>query len=121
MIVRERTRRETKGGLGGDQFKNRFALSSWDTVRSRSCDIARCLLDWNVFGELPYDRRELGGSKPFRPAYPISALWSEQRWCGRALVSCDHSVHFLAFNHLLALGQEMGSEASARLFVKDLE
>lgn len=115
--MRERTRRETKGGLSGDHFKNRLTISSWYTVRSRSCDLASDLLDWNIFGrELSY-----AGWDPGYSTYSIAALRSEQPRCRQPLISSHHCIHRLAFNNLVALGQKMGGEASARLSMKDAE
>ena len=117
MITGERTRRVTRGGLSVDHFENRFAAGSRYSVWSGSRCIARGLFDGNAYREQSFGPREPKDLQSF----PSTPLWSEQSWCRRALVSCDHRVDLPSFSYFLATCEKMGPEESARISVKDPE
>ncbi len=120
--MRERKRRDAKGGLGGDQLTNHLTPSVRNTLRGGTGYAARGLLDWTRHRTINILYRYLWSSCPTSSnhQWTCTTFRFEQRH-NRWAVSSDHNpVHILTIDRVLHLGQKMGGEESARLFAERL-
>src|SRR2546426_10128638 len=101
ILLRERTRRETIGGLDGDQYTSHPTPDTRCTLRNSASSDTSSLLHPN------FEHIELSVGAD-RPAPVCSATrtswWAEQLWYHWAFVPNDYSVHFSPVNDLLSTG-----------------